>query len=122
MPIVILGVGGDLTHLTNWRALDAISDIGIVIAIIGLFSYSFNISLLSRGFWKLFFGLYLIENLYELAIRLVPQSTMQIPSFLVGYNTKLNFGQPSYTTIAIMFIVVVPMLYAIYQLANKNTR
>ena len=118
--IVIIGVAGDLSHIQIWHFFDLLSDIGIVVALIGMFSFVFKKVILPTGFWGVFFWIYLLFNVYNLLLYIIPTSLFKFPDQLIGYDTHLNIGGPNITVIILLLVIEIPMLYTNYQLSKAN--
>ena len=120
--IVIFAIIDDSTHIARWRIFDWITSIELIIFMVGLFSYSFSIIILSKGFWKAFFIIYLLTTVYEYSIQIIPHKIIYSFSLPIGYSTHLNYNQPEYLVIIINLLIQLPLFYPLYRLANKNTK
>jgi hypothetical protein len=123
LPLIFLAIIRELVNIQQWRIVDLFSDVGIVIAMIGLFSYSFKKKVFSQKFWKGFFLFYLLFMLYEFFIHIIPQRILTLPSYAIGYNTKVNSQYyPDFGSLLFILLLTLPLLYAAYRLGYTKKR
>ncbi len=94
-----------------WEVIDAVL---MFVAMVGLFAFCWQKRWLSSTFWKIFFGGYVLWNIFQQYILPLPQVVQQTVEKDMG-----GVSQPILATFNLL--IFIPLLIALYLYAFKNT-
>lgn len=113
-----------LPHILGLGIVNDAYYIGLILSLLGLFSYSFKKRLFSMLAWKVIFIFCLINDMIAQAIFVFPQIRMFVPRFLFGSSdlVQLRFHYATIDNHISLLLMQIFTLLALYRLAFKSQK